>query len=169
MATGTARYAKDGDLWILQLAGEVRYPLAPAINALLDRAFSDPKLAHFLIDLSVAESIDSTNLGVLARVANHMSAHGRDHAVILAPNTDVLALLRVVCFDRLFHIVTTAGIDVGLLEPVDAPATDERAMLDLILDAHRRLCAINAQTRAVFENVVNLLEQERREKRGAQS
>jgi hypothetical protein len=35
-------------------------------------------------------------------------------------------------------------------------------MLALILEAHRRLCAIDAQTHAVFKDVVTALEQEQR-------
>jgi anti-anti-sigma factor len=160
MAIGSARYAKDAGTWVLQLAGDVRHPLAPALNALLDRAFEDTALTRFVIDLSATETIDSTCLGVLARIANHLSGSGHGRPVIIAPNADVAALLRVVCFDRLFHLVTKSPIDPQRLEPVATQAADEREMLALILEAHRRLCAIDAQTRAVFQDVVTALEKE---------
>ena len=158
MTNGSARYANDAGIWILQLAGDVRHPLAPALNALLDQAFEDTALTHFVIDLSAAEAIDSTCLGILARIANHLpgSRHGRP--VIIAPDADIAALLYVVCFDRLFHLVTESTVDPQRLEPVETRTTDEQEMLELILDAHSRLCAIDTETHAVFQDVVTALE-----------
>lgn len=162
MTSGSARYARDDGTWILQLAGDVRHPLAPALNALLDRAFEDAALARFVIDLSATETIDSTCLGVLARIANHLSGSEHGKPAIIAPGAEIAALLRGICFDRLFHLVTEPLLDPKRLAPVEPVAADERAMLALILEAHRRLCAIDAQTHAVFKDVVTALEQEQR-------
>jgi anti-anti-sigma factor len=162
MASGSARYANDAGAWVLRLAGDVRHPLAPALNALLDRAFEDTALTRFVIDLSAAEGIDSTCLGILARIANHLSGRGLGRPAIISPNADVTTLLRVVCFDRLFHLVADPPIDPQRLEPVAAQAADERDMLALILEAHRRLCAIDARTHTVFQDVVTALETEQR-------
>jgi anti-anti-sigma factor len=164
MTTGSASYAKDDGTWILRLSGDVRHPLAPSLNALLDRAFEDTALAHFVIDLSAAEAIDSTTLGILARIANHFSEHGLGIPVIISPNADVTAMLCVACFDRLFLIVTETAIDREHLEPVAALPADESEMLTLVLEAHRRLCSIDEQTRAVFHDVVAALEAEQRGK-----
>lgn len=160
MTIGTARYAHQGDTWILQLSGEIRHPLAPALNNLLDHAFQDPALGHFLIDLSGAETIDSTSLGVLARIANHLSTQGQERPAILSPNADVTTQLRAVCFDRLFQFLNRADIEEHRLRPVETPAIDDAATFDQVLDAHRRLCAIDADTHAVFKDVVQILETE---------
>ncbi len=162
MASGSARYAKDAGTWVLRLAGDVRHPLAPALNALLDQAFEDTALTHFVIDLSATEAIDSTCLGILARITNHLSGRGLGRPAIISPNADVTTLLRVVCFDRLFHLVTESPVDPQRLEPVAALAVNEREMLTLVLEAHRRLCAIDARTHAVFQDVVTALETEQR-------
>jgi anti-anti-sigma factor len=161
MTIGTASYAKDNGTWILRLSGDVRHPLAPSLNALIDRAFEDTSLAHFAIDLSATEAIDSTTLGILARIANHFSGQGFGRPVIISSNADVTEMLRVACFDRLFHIVTeNTVVELEQLEPVIELPADEREMLALVLEAHRRLCAIDEQTRAVFQEVVNALESE---------
>jgi anti-anti-sigma factor len=163
MTTGSASYAKDNGTWILRLSGDVRHLIAPSLNALIGRAFEDTELAHFVIDLSTTEAIDSTTLGILARIANHFSEHGLGRPVIISPNADVTAMLRVACFDRLFYIVTeTTAIELEHLEPVAELPVDEREMLTLVLEAHRRLCTIDEQTRAVFQDVVNALESEQR-------
>ena len=162
MTIGSARYAKDAGTWVLQLAGDVRHPLAPALNALLGRAFADTALNHFVIDLSATEVIDSTCLGILASIANHLSRRGQGRPVIIAPNEDIATLLRAVCFDHLFHLVAETPIDLQRLMPVQSQEAGELEMLALILEAHRRMCTIDAHTHAVFQDVVTALEKELR-------
>jgi anti-anti-sigma factor len=164
LTRGSARYAKDAGTWVLQVAGDVRHPMAPALNALLNQAFSDTALTHFVIDLSATEAIDSTCLGILARIANHLSGCGRGKPVIIAPNADIATLLHAVCFDRLFHLIAEAPapIDRQRLMPVPSQDAGEREMLALILEAHRRLCSIDAHTHAVFQDIATALEKERR-------
>jgi anti-anti-sigma factor len=160
MNGGTARFAREGDTWILKLQGDVRHPLSPAINALLDRAFADPSLRHFLVDLSETDAIDSTNLGVLARIANHMEDQGLPRPTLIAPGADIQTVLRFVCFDRVLHLVTESGETRASLESLPEVDAEERAMLALVLDAHRRLCAMDDHNRAVFQDVVELMERE---------
>lgn len=162
MSGGTAGYARERDTWILKLEGDVRHPLSPAINALLDRAFADPELRCFLVDLSEVDAIDSTNLGVLARIANHMAEHGLPRPTLIVPGADIQTVLRSVCFDRIFHVVGETGDTAATLASLPGVETDERAMLALALDAHRRLCAIDDGNREVFRDVVELMERELR-------
>lgn len=163
MAEGTARYARESGTWFLKLGGDLRHPLAPALNALLDRAFADPAFEQMAIDLSAAENIDSTCLGILARIGNQ--AHDRDgpRPVIICNNSDINELLLAVCFDRLFNLVSDAGPVGEQLEPLPAAEADRRAMLELVLEAHRRLCKIDQRNNAVFCDVVRTLEDEARQ------
>ncbi len=162
MTRGSARYANDAGTWVLQLAGDVRHPLAPALDALLDRAFADTALTHFVIDLSATEAIDSTCLGILARIANHLAGCGHGRPVIIAPNADIATLLRAVCFDRLFHLVAEVPIDPQRLMPVLSQevgrARDARPDPGCPPPAVR----IDARTQAMFQDVVTALEKEQR-------
>jgi anti-anti-sigma factor len=160
VSEGKARYAQEAGTWIIKLEGEVRHTLAPAVNAVLDRAFADPGLRHFVIDLSATQAIDSTSLGVLARIANHMTGRGLPKPTLLAPGRDICTILCSVCFDRIFHVVTEAGECDISLEELPGLATDEREVLALVLDAHRRLCAIDERNREVFQDVVELLDRD---------
>lgn len=160
MGTGTVHYAHEHGTWILKLAGDVRHDLAPAVNALLDRAFAGPGIQHFLIDLSGAHAIASTCLGLLARIANHLSARGLPRAVIIAPGNDIQTTLHAVCFDRVFQLVTESAASGAPLEPLTELDVSERDSMALVLDAHRRLSAIDARNCEVFRDVIELLERE---------
>jgi anti-anti-sigma factor len=168
MTEGSARWAEEGGTWFLKLGGDVRHTLAPAVNGLLDRAFATPGLEGFVVDLSEAEAIDSTCLGVLARIANHLSRAGLPRPTVIAPGQDIRTILAAVCFDRIFDLVAetdpaTAPGAAPLAAPLAAlagPPTGERERLALVLEAHRRLCAIDRQNREVFKDLVLLLERE---------
>lgn len=162
MTSGTAHYAREGGTWILKLGGEVRHPLGPAINALLDRAFADPEFNHFVVDLSQTQLIDSTCLGILARIANQLQRIGGDRPTLLAPGEDIHEILRVVCFDRVFNLLTDEELGPAPLEALPEVAADERGRLALVLEAHRRLCELDAHTRDVFQDLVQALEEEQR-------
>jgi len=159
MTDGTARYVCENGSWFIKLAGAVRHPLGPAFNALLDRAIAMPGSHRFVVDLSEAETIDSTCLGILARIATQAAPSGGPRPVIITGG-DIAKTLLVVCFDRLFDLVDLTDDAPGPLQSAPAINVDQDEMRRLLLDAHRRLCAIDAHTHAVFRDVVEALEAE---------
>lgn len=155
-AEGSARYAHENGAWFITLIGEVRYPLAPALNALLDRALANGK-QRFVIDLSHANIIDSTCLGVLARIVNHQDDPSAQRPVIITGGEDMTELLLAVCFDRLFDLVESANGAKGQLQAAPDATIGQKELLSLLLESHQRLCAIDAKTQAVFKDVVEAL------------
>ncbi|MBK1721822.1 STAS domain-containing protein [Thiocystis violacea] len=162
MTEGRARYARRDGTWLIKLEGDVRHPLSRGLNALLDQIFADAELRRVLVDLSETETIDSTNLGVLARIANHMVKQGRSRPTLIAPDPDIQTILRSVCFDRIFHILSHSPPSAGDLDDLPDLAPDERATLTLMLGAHRRLSALDAGNELQFRDLIHLLEQEYR-------
>ena len=69
MADGKVLHASHDGVHVLRYIGDIRYTLTPSINRFLEGVFAGPKPAGFVIDLTQADSIDSTNLGQLARIA----------------------------------------------------------------------------------------------------
>jgi anti-anti-sigma factor len=160
MANAGARYTEENGTWFVQLNGDVRHPLGPALNALLDRAFAAPGTSRFLIDLSRAETIDSTCLGILARIANWSRDKDVPRSIIVTGNEDIAETLRSVCFDRLFDLRAEPGVDTGPFAEVAPADADAQQMASLVLEAHQRLCALDARNAAVFRDLVELLERE---------
>jgi anti-anti-sigma factor len=157
-AEGSARYVYEDGAWFITLIGQVRHPLGPALNALLDRAFAEPNAQRFVIDLSQADSIDSTCLGVLARIVNQKNDPNAQRPVIITGGEDMSELLLAVCFDRLFDLVESADGAQGQLQMVPSVNMGEEDMLSLLLESHQRLCTIDAKTHAIFKDVVEALE-----------
>jgi anti-anti-sigma regulatory factor len=157
---GAVRYAFQDDTWFIKLLGAVCHPLGPTLNELVNKALLEPGNAKFVIDLSEAETIDSTCLGLLTRLATHPNAVNNPKPIIITGGGTIANALAVVRFDLLFVLVNsaTSPIPSQLHAAPQVSSVEQQDILYLLLDAHRRLCAIDAQTNAVFRDVVEAME-----------
>jgi anti-anti-sigma factor len=160
MDTSDARYAHEDGTWFIKLSGDVRHPLGPALNALLDQAFATPDTTQFLVDLSETKTIDSTCLGVLARIANWSRKKATAQPIIVASSEDITETLRAVCFDRLFDLRDQSIGGAEAFREISRQPADAAQMAELVLETHRRLCDIDERNKAVFQSLVEALEQE---------
>lgn len=160
MAPGNARYASENGIWFLELSGDLRHTLGPALNALLDRAFASDGARRFLLDLSAAEAIDSTCLGVIARIASWSRERDAPRPIIVSSNEDIIETLKAVCFDRLFELRAELSTEAADWSDLSSSGVDQSQMINLILEAHRRLSAVDDSNKTVFRDVIEALERE---------
>ena len=69
MPAGKLLAAQHDGIYILKLVGDVRVNLCTAIDDYFEHMFEDPDLESVLVNLCDAEGIDSTTLGLLAKLA----------------------------------------------------------------------------------------------------
>src|SRR6266545_3880616 len=106
---GRVTHAEADGVHLLRYFGRVDYLLAPAIKRFADDLVSHGRVRGWIFDLTHAEILDSTNLGLLARLAH--SAGERDgsegaRSVIVSTSDDINSVLHSMSFDQLFEIVT---------------------------------------------------------------
>lgn len=160
MSLGKVTYAEHEGVQALRFIGEIRYTLGPSLDRFLKKMCAGPAPRGVVIDLTDTDCLDSTSLGLLARVAKWLQKIGAPRATLVSSNVDINDLLYCVGFDEVFDISET-GIDEP--EQVDTLQFEEAGASELkstILEAHRALIALNARNRDEFQDVVNLLEQE---------
>ena len=159
MADGRVLYAHRGKVHVLRYVGDIRYPLAPTIDSFVDQLFRREPVTELVIDLSETDSIDSTNLGELARIANRLRAGGGARPVIVCRRSDIDCVLRSMAMDEVFDL-TAEGTDDGVdARPLDAsPVRNSNALRQLMLDAHRALMDMSPENRERFFDVVALME-----------
>ena len=117
----------------------------------------------WVFDLTHAELLDSTNLGLLARLAARAGEAEPARSIIVSPSDDINSVLRSMSFDQLFDIVTVAPPDETVRadgEDIAGPAASRRELGETMLDAHRALIALSDSGRLEFEQVVAALEAE---------
>ncbi|CAM5579271.1 hypothetical protein SSTU70S_03456 [Stutzerimonas stutzeri] len=69
MVTGKIQFAEMDGTFVLKFIGEIRLTLCSALDATIDRIFSALNFSTIVIDLTESRSIDSTTLGLLAKLS----------------------------------------------------------------------------------------------------
>ena len=159
MAAGSVSYAERAGTYVLRFEGAIRYTLGHALDTFLDSLFARGDFDTILVDLTAAESIDSTGLGLLAKIANFVRSRNGSKPLLFCYNPDVLEVLKAICMDQVFVLCDQAP-EFG---PVAALPETDPSKADLartVLSAHRLLCEMNENNRALFQSVVDTLEKD---------
>jgi anti-anti-sigma factor len=146
---------------IVVLKGNIRYMTARALRGFIDELVTERNDA-IILDLRELEAIDSTGMGLLARVGRSTLEHGR-RSVIVCNAPDVTMCLKSVAFDRLFVMLQQWPFpeEPEVAEvPVQNQKLDPDALGRVVLDAHRELASLSDTNQREFGGVISRLEAE---------
>jgi anti-anti-sigma factor len=161
---GEVLYAHHGDDWVLRVQGSLRYTNANAMDRFVDKLFAEGHPARVCVDLNATTAIDSTGIGLLAKIANGMERTGHGQPVLFCGNPEINELLTSVCLDDVCRIVADAppagweADEPG--EPIPATDPSESELTRTIVDAHRLLSDLSESNRAQFQSVVDAFSQD---------
>lgn len=159
MSTGRIQFAEQDGTYILKFIGEVRLTLCSALDSTIEKIFSAENFSTTVIDLTETSSIDSTTLGLLAKLSILTRQKVGLLPTVVTPQADITRLLHSMGFDQVFNIIDQPRASAGAL--VDLPCQDqsEDVVRGKVLEAHRILMGLNDSNRAAFQDLVNALEQ----------
>ncbi|MEO6601569.1 MAG: STAS domain-containing protein [Polyangiaceae bacterium] len=160
MTLGHVTHAAQAGVHVLRYFGAVNYTLAPGLQRFLDHLIHEGPLSGLVFDLTAAESLDSTNFGLMARVNEEMHELGVANSVIISSNEDIDVVLRSMGFDQTFDLYAAAGVPDAAAENVAAEPASATELRHTMLDAHRALCRLSEAGRLEFEPVVACLERD---------
>jgi anti-anti-sigma factor len=168
MPDGHVTHAEKQGVHVLRYFGDVNYILAPGIQHLVDRLINDGSISGMVFDLTCAQSLDSTNLGLMARINERLLSVGASNSMIISGNEDIDVVLRSMGFDQTFDMVPSGEPSDGAprvsvvpdarAEPIDTDSPSAAALRQTMLDAHRALIRLSEAGRLEFEPVVQCLE-----------
>lgn len=165
MSAGSVFYAKLGNAYVLRFVGDIRYTLGCALDEFLDRLFERRDFDNILIDLREATSIDSTSLGLLARVANFQRGEFGKRTTIVSTNADINETLDSVGFDQVFSVCHDPDGCPPAHEPLRVSPPSPTELSDTMYEAHRLLSDLNERNRNAFRDVLDLLKESAGRKR----
>jgi len=161
MSLGHVTHAAQAGVHVLRYFGTVNYTLAPGLQQFLQHLFVDDHVSGLVFDLTAAESLDSTNLGLMARANEQVRETGAPNSVIISSNEDIDVVLRSMGFDQTFDLLPA---DQKLLDatadPVATPSPSAAELQRTMIDAHRALVRLSEAGRVAFEPVVACLERD---------
>lgn len=166
MDEGKILHGACNGVQLLIYAGDIRYTLSLALDTCLQRLLELDDLRGFVVDLTAVHSIDSTNLGILARLARSMQRRGLPRVTLISDRPAINEVLEGMGFDRVFYILPRSLHQPAEVQEIPGVAADKRSMLNLLLESHRELMAMNTENHAQFQDVVKAFEQEVGKKAG---
>ena len=158
MSTGKIQFAEQDGTFVLKFVGEIRLTLCSALDATIEKIFSSLNFSAIVIDLTESRSIDSTTLGLLAKLSILSRQKIGMLPTLVTTHADITRLLQSMGFDQVFNIV-----DQPLPSPEklsDLPSQDqyEEVVKTKVLEAHRILMSLNESNREAFRDLVTALE-----------
>ena len=147
----------DG-VYVMVFEGDVRLTLCTAVDAYLGSMFLDKEFKSVVVDLSRTDSIDSTSLGLLAKLSIQADKVFGYTPTLVSTNGDVTRILLSMGFEDVFHIVQSPlrhSEQLGELPPL---ASGQEEIRQRVLEAHKILMLMNKTNREAFQDLVATLE-----------
>lgn len=162
---GKILYTEHDGVHFLKFVGDVRLTLGPTISAFLGHLRGCDNFRAMIVDLSETEAIDSTALGLLAKVAICASETFDVCPVVVCPGDNISRLLKSMAMDRVCRLVAgieQPGDDDSVPAELPREKASEEELLDEVLQAHRVLMTLGEENRDRFRDLVERLEQEKK-------
>ncbi len=160
MSTGHVEYASLNGTHIFKIIGEVRAQSCISLDKLLDKIEQQQNVVGAIVDLTKATFIDSTVLGILAKLGIKLKQTHKIQSVMFSTNPDITILAESMGLSQVFSILNFCGDpNICTRTLVDEHITHNK-MLATVLDAHQTLMKLNENNQNMFEPLVEQLKQE---------
>lgn len=138
--------------------GTVRYSHCAGLESHIDSIFENPEFEEIVIDLDDADILDSTALGLLARIAIELKKITDLKPVVFVKNGELLNILKRVCFDQVFQIITEDKIDAkGEYRELVSSPEDEQRVLTRVIKAHEYLAEVDEKNSQLLKDITKTL------------
>ena len=149
---------------VIKLAGDIRLTLSSSIDNYIEKLFTSKfPYKNIVIDLMETEAIDSTSLGLLAKISLYAQQRFSIKPTIFSTNPSITKLLTSVGFSQIFNIET--GFDSHLeaikcKELKTSESGNEKKVREKVIEAHKILMSLNNENKEAFRELVNTLEKD---------
>lgn len=149
-------------VYVIRYEGDVRVTLCGSFDHFLQVMLNNPEFNCVLVDLSDAIAIDSTSLGVLAKLSIGVQKKTGELPALICVDPGILRILSNMGFDDVFTLVdkNQHGSTPLAVLPV-SPELTEADLLERVIDAHHVLMSMSERNQNAFKDLVAALESER--------
>jgi anti-anti-sigma factor len=158
MSDGAIYYACRDGHYVLKFVGDVRLTLCSTIERHLEAVLEREDVSDTLVDLTETDNIDSTSLGLIAKLAIKAREKGMPLPTLVSTNGDITRILYSMGFDRVFVLLEELPTSRCDLKQVPFVQESENEVRERILDAHKVLIDLNESNRNAFKDLVATLE-----------
>lgn len=160
MAENSILFAENDGFCFIKFIGNIQYTISSGFDKLVARITASKTVRDAVFDVNMATHIDSTNLGLMARIAGSLIEKYNRKPVIICDNADINTLFLSMGFDHAFLIVKKLDIAQPELSELPAEEQDRADQLRMLTVAHRTLMEMNDKNHDTFKTVVEMFENE---------
>lgn len=163
MQPGQILVADHDGVYVIKMLGDVRLTLSISFDGFIDSMFSRDDFVSILFDLSGAQAIDSTTLGLMAKISIFAQERRQIVPVVVSTNPSINRILDSMGFNDIFEILHSfdgTEVNVGVdARPLQQGALDEGEVKEKVLEAHRVLMNLNDANKETFQDLIKSLEE----------
>ena len=158
MEPGTIKIAEHDGVYVIRMEGDVRLTLCLSFDSFIDSMLNAPDFCSVMFDLSDAEAVDSTTLGLMAKISILSKKLCPEPPIVVTHSPGIKRLLVSMGFEDIFNIVEQADLPVIAQESLPEHNNDENLVKQKVIDAHRVLMDMNEKNSDAFKELVETLE-----------
>lgn len=157
MSNGKIRYSIQGGSFVLKCIGDVRLTYCSVLNDTIEEKLVTGGFHSVIIDLTEVDSIDSTTLGLLAKLSILSRKHFGMLPAMVSTNPDISQQLEAMGFARVFNIVDSPTPCPKCLTDLPEQPQSAEVVRERVLEAHQILMELNDSNHEEFSDLVNIL------------
>jgi len=163
LGTGSGKIlvADHSGVYVIKMQGDVRLTLCIPFDAFIEKILSRDGFYMVLFDLSDAECLDSTTLGLIAKVAVNIQSrkHRKPLAIISDPSIERLFVS--MGLDEVCDLIDQPSQDYcqtdNFVNLDPANQNDEEQIKTKVLESHCVLMGLNETNKETFRDLVQAL------------
>ena len=130
--------------------------MCTALDQYFQSMFAEPDFVSVWVDVTEADGLDSTTLGMLAKLAIKTHEKFGFRPTIFSANPGIDRLLQTMGFAQLFDVRNEAC--EGYTHDIPAHPSTESEIRERVIEAHKTLMAMSEANRDAFQDLVRTLE-----------
>lgn len=158
MPEGRIIVADQDGTHVIKFIGDIRLTLCPALDQYLDSIFNRSTFKTILIDLTGAQGIDSTTLGMLAKMSIRMKKKMGFVPTLVSTNPNITRVIMSMGFEKVFLMVDHVETTTEPKQELSVGNFSELTVQEKVLEAHKTLMGMNKKNHQEFKNLVDVLE-----------
>ena len=160
MKPGVIKVADRDGVFVIKMQGDVRLTLSLTFDKFIDDMFLSDNFCSVIFDLSEACAIDSTTLGLMAKISLKGRAKQFMDPIVVAASPSITRLLESMGFGEILQIVQSVDTHNAEFQTLNTAEDDldEGEIKVKVLEAHKALVALNAKNQETFKELIQSLE-----------
>lgn len=157
MNSGKILAAEFNHMPVLKLVGDVRVLMSSTIDNYFSSLYSRAILDAMIVDLTETTGIDSTALGLLAKMAIQLRNRFNVKPSIVSTNPDITKILKGMNFDIIFNIVEEPLGSEACFGELNHISESDDVIKQKVIVAHQALMTLSHDNKLEFQDLVSAL------------